>query len=165
MSASGGAASAARPEGASKSDLVSWLRSVLDEHEQIARAAIQGPWQTRATAALADADHLSPYVVYGASPLGGDRIVQVCMFEAAWQRHENAAHMVANDPAHVLRTIAAHRAILGRHSPTSAEPWVGPPLCRWCDIDSGPWPCPDVLDLAAIYQDRAGFDPSWRADP
>jgi hypothetical protein len=87
-------------------DLIERLRLVLDEREKTARAAIQGPWYTSTR------NHLSPYVVYGVSPLGGDRIVQVCNIEAAWQRHENAAFMVANGPDVALRTIQAHRKIL-----------------------------------------------------
>lgn len=64
-------------------------------------------------------------------------------------------------PAAVLRTIAAHRAILKLHK-VNATPGEG---CRVCDeykgYDYAPEPCETVRLLAAIYQDRPGFDPSW----
>lgn len=70
-------------------------------------------------------------------------------------------------PNQVLRTVAAHRAILDRHHgvemilPGGRVQW----LCAQCDIESDAWPCDDVRALASIYEDRPGFDPSWRADP
>ena len=66
--------------------------------------------------------------------------------------------IAANNPSHVLRTIAAHRAILDRHDHRG----------KWC-LGAAPQPitgaCPDVRALASIYEDRPGFDPSWRASP
>lgn len=57
-----------------------------------------------------------------------------------------------------LRTVAGHRAILERHQRTAHfdEIW----MCRKCG--NAGWPCRDVRDLASIYQDRVGFDPSWK---
>lgn len=64
------------------------------------------------------------------------------------------AYLGAFSPAHVLRTVAAHRAILARHGPGVSHP----DECGRCN---DPWPCDDVLHLAAIYTDREGWDPSW----
>jgi hypothetical protein len=67
------------------------------------------------------------------------------------------------DPAAVLRTIAAHRAILDRHSTTGLV-IVGnrprdPNQCVWCADD---WPCPDVRDLVSIYESRDGYLEEWK---
>jgi hypothetical protein len=62
-----------------------------------------------------------------------------------------------SDPARVLREIEAVRAILARHQPLSGAD--GSLFCAWCSSDTDtagpdfPWPCPDVQDLAVIYQD------------
>lgn len=76
----------------------------------------------------------------------------------------------------VLRTVAAHRAILDRHSPRKVLRFDGTAAfgaeCDYCIEGEdawtspihAPWPCPDVLSLLSIYDSRDGFDPSWRAD-
>jgi hypothetical protein len=64
----------------------------------------------------------------------------------------------------VVRTVAAHREILDRHSPVELVLPAGRVqwLCGQCDIESDAWPCADVRSLAAIYRDQTpGFDPSW----
>ncbi len=61
----------------------------------------------------------------------------------------------------VLRTVAGHRAILDLHGNYH----------RCVDLGGhGVWfplgkACPTLLFVAAIYESRPGFDPSWRADP
>ena len=66
-----------------------------------------------------------------------------------------ALHIQMHDPAHVLRTIQAHREILGRHEPDS--PTADDPYCCWCSRATTPadpapdWPCPDVRSIAATY--------------
>lgn len=90
--------------------------------------------------------------------MGGDRIVQVCNLEAAWQREANAEHIALHDPARVLRDVAACRRVMARH----IQDYSG---CYWCSDKAGTWlvvwPCPDLLDLASIYSDRPGHDPAW----
>lgn len=72
------------------------------------------------------------------------------------QRPVDALHIQRHDPAHVLRTIAAHRAVLaevarvlnhpgGQHRATFMARRV-------------------LAPLLSIYSDRPGFDPSWRAE-
>lgn len=122
-------------------DLVSWLRSTLDEQERRARKVhkADAPW-VRQQLARCPPDTLM-------------------VFDAL---------TALNDPADVLRTVAAHRAILDRHSPDNdlaRDPYCSRCSCvnTSCDyfVD---WPCPDVLSLLSIYSDRPGFDPSWRAE-
>lgn len=84
------------------------------------------------------------------------------------------------------RSAAAHRAILDRHFPIFRD--IGwqvtdddvpdvvygeVEVCGRCvpkhahfkaRTEVPDWPCPDVLLIAAIYQDREGFDPSWTVE-
>jgi hypothetical protein len=88
-------------------DVRQQLTEALDEAEKIAKAAIQGPWRTGAIA-----DHLIDDIIYGTSPYGGDRIVQVANLEMAWEKRENAAHICRWDPATVLRLVERDRSLL-----------------------------------------------------
>jgi hypothetical protein len=63
----------------------------------------------------------------------------------------------ANGPAHVLRTVQAHREILDRHAGTWHFDVIW--MCRKCGNVAAP--CADVLSLLRIYRDHPGFDPSW----
>lgn len=79
-------------------------------------------------------------------------------------------HIVRYDPSRVLADIAAKRRILERHSSYDfpADEDDGPGDYAWtpsCDHCFKPWPCPDLLDLAAQYADRPGFDPTWTVQP
>jgi hypothetical protein len=72
-------------------------------------------------------------------------------------------HVARQDPARVLRQVEAHRRILARHAPIeqpSGFPVRGftGPYCGGCGSKGNgfgftPWPCPDVQDLAAIYEE------------
>lgn len=128
-------------------DLLSWLRSAVDEHERIALRAHPAdiPWIRSQIVLTAEA--------------GTD------VFDAL---------VAVADPAHVLRTVAAHREILDRHKPRNVMNNDGVRVigveCSWCVIPNDgylttmreDWPCPDVRSLAAIYRDQhPGFAPSW----
>lgn len=90
------------------------------------------------------------------------------------EEHDLAAMAAARR----LRTIAAHRAILGLHeysvseyggrrSPDAPLEQVRVEYCE-CQCAAGvigdTWPCLTLRLLAAIYQDRDGFDPSWKVE-
>lgn len=85
---------------------------------------------------------------------------------AEWHTHfcgiDESAFHEAFDPAAVLRTIAAHRAILARHAPQESDPNG----CDRCSDVCGDYvassPCPDVLTLAAIYESRPGYLEEWK---
>jgi uncharacterized protein DUF6221 len=75
-----------------------------------------------------------------------------------------AQHIARHAPARVLREVEAKRRILDRHALSRAEgdperPWVNQDDCQY---DGEPWPCPDLLDLAAAYADHADFQEDWR---
>ena len=77
-------------------------------------------------------------------------------------------HVGRHSPARALREVAAKRAILDRHMPH--ETAFGGPACDWCseDVDDRPqlakerWPCPDVRDLAAVWDGHPGYRPEWK---
>lgn len=206
MSASGGAASAARPEGASEissdrssTDLVSWLRSQLDADERIARAVStywdgSTPTGERWRWECDNCDTPIPItpvtlldeflkcpncgrVGVGLRsleeyPTGHGTLMHLVVKGAEEQRPVDALHIANHDPAHTLRTVAASRAILAEHDHVfGLDPsYPGGPSfgCRRChEWDGTIWAdgwCNTVRALASIYEDRPGFDPSWRAE-
>jgi hypothetical protein len=61
---------------------------------------------------------------------------------------EHANHIAANDPAHVLRIVAAHRVLLDDHNPDSLTG-----RCRYCHygMDAYDTPCWTLKLLADAY--------------
>lgn len=124
--------------------LVERLRAALDRAEEIARAAAAPSLHWREDSAWLT-DMLDPLPSQRAERAPG------------WQpmiTPEEIKHIAANDPAHVLRTVAAHRKILDRHAPVELERTV----CEVCSSRTwddeeliGTYPCVDVLALASIY--------------
>jgi hypothetical protein len=166
------------------SDLALWLTAQLDHDEQVARAAARETTSERWSASGGlvypednPSQHPGPFLadVYGLPD-------------------EVAAHIALHDPASVLRTVAAHRAILAEHLPTrTSVEWPhdttgkGEALtCPRCqNAEHTDWrpaigmagvlpegfvapyvlaPCRTLLLLAAIYQDRDGYDPRWTTE-
>ena len=126
-------------------DLVERLLAALDEAEKVARGADWGPWEVGPSFGARDnrvyvrregdlIDSIGTCVIAG----------QVSNMP---QFRQNAIFIAANNPAVVLRTIHAHREILGRHE-----------RGHWC-VGTGRagrmwWPngaCEDVHSIAAIY--------------
>jgi hypothetical protein len=74
-----------------------------------------------------------------------------------------AEHIARNDPASVLRRVAAHRAILDVH--TGGRSYVytddGSPACDACGDGTVRWPCPTVQHLAMAYASRDGYQEKW----
>ncbi|MFH9812494.1 DUF6221 family protein [Streptomyces olivaceus] len=132
--------------------LVEFLTECLDDDERTARATEWDgsgnrlSWELAASATI-DVGEDEFYA--------GDRTI--------------ANHVVAHDPARVLREIDAKRRTLERHTPHSsgtadcsvhcerAHPGV-----QVCNHDGRRWPCPDALDLTAGYADRPGYRETWR---
>jgi uncharacterized protein DUF6221 len=78
----------------------------------------------------------------------------------------NARHLWTQRP---LREVAAKRVIVKRHQP--GEAGYGPLEDQlYCKAESSdedlwyanPWPCSDVLALAAVYSDHADYRPEWK---
>jgi hypothetical protein len=85
---------------------------------------------------------------------------------------ERCIHDRRHPPARVLRQVEAHRRILARHHPVETPGLFvvgGPPpgslVCAGCGskgngLGPTPWPCPDVQDLASIYDPEETGDES-----
>ncbi len=85
------------------SDLADQLRAALDRAEAVARAATPGPWRR---------EHPDwPNTSIG----NGHRtvIASAVGHGGSWPSAQDAAHIAANGPDVALRTIAAHRRIVG----------------------------------------------------
>jgi hypothetical protein len=141
-------------------DIVTWLGRQLDEREAIALAAqgtTRGIWK-----------QVDP----GRGPGRiEDDYGDVVTYDESSPDEAQGRHIAANDPASALRAVVAERAILALH-------WDGHgcPTCLIemnADEDSDGnqhqypvmhWttPCPTTRWLAAPYDDRPGFDESWR---
>ncbi|MBJ6623516.1 DUF6221 family protein [Streptomyces sp. DHE17-7] len=138
-------------------DLVQWLRAQLDEDERTARAAGGAAWEELPVSGWV---HTSPLPSSEWQPPGYDHHV------ASAPLAEDRAHIVAHDPARVLREIDAKRLIMECH-----EPWTevrGDTICGRCGrehIDGRPgghFPCQTMRLLALPYADRPGYRDEWR---
>lgn len=141
-------------------DLVRWLRAELDYDKRVARAAGGAAWEELPVSGWV---HTSPLPSSEWQPSGYDHHV------ASAPSVEDRAHIVAHDPARVLREIDAKRRTLERHTPHSSGT-IGcsahcsrpHPGAQVCNHDGYRWPCPDVRDLASVYDQRPGYKESWR---
>ncbi|MFF8485188.1 DUF6221 family protein [Streptomyces antibioticus] len=129
-------------------DLVQWLRAQLDDDERAARRAGDSFRQIGETGVIVAVE--------------GDRAEECA--SANWAGI--AEHIVAHDPARVLREIEAKRRIMECH-----EPWVagnGDTICGRCGrehIDGRPgghFPCQTLRLLALPYAHRPGYRDEWR---
>lgn len=141
-------------------DLITWLRTQLDEDERIAKAASEGPWRAN--------DDTYPEAIYAAEHgevvSGGRWGGEARCFDS----DEDVWHIVRHDPARVLREVEAKRAILGdiqmcqacgigrRCVPHDAS--FGEPVTRPAHPDDEQL----VRLLAAPYSDRPGYREEWK---
>lgn len=135
-------------------DLVAFLNARLDERQAIAQAVNNpSPWRT----AYLDEDG-DPYemeLVYDADNN------PVLFNESRYQDFELAAHIAANDPAHVLADVQAKRAILAEHehrAKLSAEGYYDD-HAELVDLD---WL---VRLLVQPFADHPDFRSEWRVSP
>lgn len=85
-----------------------------------------------------------------------------------WSSMAKEEHDYRHQPPRVLRQVEAHRRILARHHPVRAlpsyvpgAPQPGDLVCAGCGSKGNGrgetlWPCPDVQDLASIYNVEVG---------
>ncbi|MFI9344912.1 DUF6221 family protein [Streptomyces sp. NPDC052773] len=141
-------------------ELVQWLRAQLGEDERIALAAPSGPWAADASGSIAAADGGRVVPSVGGA-LDGRAI--------RWPEGPVVGHLVAHDPARVLREIDAKRQVLGEHLPR--KPKGRPNMERHClscttaqawDDTAGESNCLTLRLLALPYADRSGYREEWR---
>jgi hypothetical protein len=124
----------------STATLVDFLRERLDEDEAVALAATPGPWSAQGGTQV-----MPP------APWKVDPWYKNAVADTQPGNRTNNVHIARHDPARVLATVAAHRAIVELHSPCDA----------WSYGD--PATCPELVALATIYADHPSFDPAWVA--
>jgi hypothetical protein len=85
------------------------------------------------------------------------------MSNEPWDEKRNvwadAAHIAAHDPARVLREVEAKRSLVNAHErrPMSKGDTADCAHC-WGAV----WPCPTLRLLASVYDDRPGYQETWR---
>jgi hypothetical protein len=153
-------------------ELLTWLTAQIDTDERVAQAATAGPWWHNPGKAWLGPEAFEKYdrskgeefVGYGDSPFSG--CVAATGPASHAQSMADAEHVARQDPARTLRAVAAKRRILERHTPhgmgdcrVCTAPHWGVLVCNHCYGQA--WPCPDVLDLVAEYDDQPGYQPEW----
>ena len=143
-------------------DLVQWLRAQLDADAARAIAAPRGPWSMDSPGSIVDADGSRVIPSVGGALDGR---------ATRWPEGPVVDHVIAWDPARVLREIKAKRQLIERGGPfcTSGcdEPGNEPknPDTNWTTplehhFDCAVYKAAGVLALP--YSDRPGFQESWR---
>lgn len=133
-------------------ELAEWLKGVLDEDEQLARAAeveAASPWRPDGGRIL----HSGPVLDYMKEDQLWDSegcahpSDRLCMTEHV------TLHVALHDPRTVLADIASKRALLDTYEYFIHE------------SEHGPDPCASSMlaALASAYASRPGYDPSWAA--
>jgi len=122
-------------------DLAARLRAVVEERLAVARAATPGPWHWWHPPSW---DHTGP-------DLHGPDEIEIAVArgydESCLEIRDGDAEFIAlNDPADVILACQRDLAVLERHG---ARDYNDGPGCAPC---GGPWPCPEVRDMATRYR-------------
>ncbi|MFF9118288.1 DUF6221 family protein [Streptomyces massasporeus] len=150
-------------------DLVRWLGEQLDEDERITRAAGGAAWEELPVSGWV---HTAPLPATEWQPPGYDHHV------ASAPLVEDRAHIVAHDPARVLREIDAKRQVLAKYVKAVERIEELATLCERLKAEGRDTLMPEmerataihrrdvlheVLRLHALpYVDRPGFRDEWR---
>ncbi|HEX3852631.1 MAG TPA: DUF6221 family protein [Polyangiaceae bacterium] len=122
-------------------DLIAFVTARLDEDEHTALAASPGPW------------HLNEE---GDTVLAVDDIAAAEAFALSGpQQRATAAHIARHDPAHVLREVAAKRAIVAYFD-----------LCVRAESNGTAAAVLEavMIDLASTDAHHPDFKPQWRVE-
>lgn len=136
-------------------DPLTYLTAALDAAQRDAEAAGGDAWslghiviRDMVDGKATEVDRVPDGVVVGADGRG---------VVAAEHLGRAAAHVLRNDPASVLRRIAADRKILAEHAPGDNESGVYDSECRTCwgpdsargeCVQAKPYPCTTVRNMA-----------------
>lgn len=139
-------------------DVVEFLSARLDEDEQVAQAAVPGPWRWGELGMLGT--KRTQYGLIG----GPASIVLTSGMPDVYPSKFDARHIARHDPVRALADVAAKRAILAEHDDVHC--CCGRTSRVWPDIDSDPEVhCPTVRLLAQPFADHPDFDPAWKVEP
>lgn len=150
--------------------LLAWLETQIDADEQRAVAMRDAVWPSEVWVAAAEdtggirEDGITARVTVGPqwSPKAYSR-----MWYPGWPTpldytdSPHDAEVMVWSPSAAARALAecaAKRRVLTRHAPQQVVQHAGVRVCRCC---AHIWPCPDVLDIAVVYQDRDGWYDGW----
>ncbi|MFD7646409.1 DUF6221 family protein [Streptomyces albidoflavus] len=143
-------------------DLITFLRSRLDEDEEVARRAAEPEaWVERRREPLpswsvelwADPDRAA--VIAGASSAFPVAVTPVGMEDG--DADARAAHIARHDPARVLAEVEATRALVNDY-----ERFVAERRRMMGGWDSYPEVSPVLAAFAAIYADHPDYRGAWR---
>lgn len=159
-------------------DLHGWITQQIDERERLARRAAElcGCHPPAPSWSFRDGDEPTDgriLIVDDPHPTLRRRISRK-KWNGSYDGLFMAEHIVANDPADVLRRCAADRKILEHHAPAGTE--CDPYACNGCGVDSEYGhevdhtnDCPTLQALAEGYglteQQRAALDRPERKRP
>ena len=141
-------------------DLVQWLRAQLDEDERIARAAadVRGPvWWYEGYFGDVDGQVLAGDVLDGGS-------AAVRSLAMTTRSDAEGEHVARHDPARVLGEIEATRGIVRAYeAAVAAFNDSGPAMANYDRLTGSVSSLRGSLELlATVYDDRPGFQESWR---
>lgn len=114
-------------------------RAEIARRRTLAEAATEGPWKGGRVGLMGG--RIGVVVSQADSGL----FIVADRDQAA--RAEDARHIAANDPTHVLAVLAAADAVLSRHQPNPVGSWAS--ACTVCEDHL--WPCPDAAAVLALY--------------
>ncbi|MFJ3282459.1 DUF6221 family protein [Streptomyces halstedii] len=134
-------------------DLVTFLRSRLNEDEQAARAAMWDDWYDNRWTAY----HREKYDGRWAIIDQADEGVITTVDPQAADDAGVAQHIARHDPARVLREVEAKRELLNDY-----ERFVRERRRMMGGWDSYPEPSPVLLAFAAVYADHPDYQDTWR---
>lgn len=132
-------------------DLVQFLRARLDEDEQTAAAASDGPWTPwRRKALLHGLGQLEHAVTLPGEGVGS----RASIATASWM---DAEHIARHDPARVLAEVDAKRRIIVDYERYIAERRRA--MGGWYEGGS-----PILTFLAAVYAEHPDYRDEWRPE-
>lgn len=143
-------------------DLAAWLSACYDKAEQLARAAGEAGTDSGLAWHQEDPDHRPGRIV--------DEHDCVVVYDEGNPDEDEAAHIVATDPAHRLRDIALKRAILADHFPYESGTPVIQRCIRCASDEAYPngvaimeaYPCQVARQLGSEFSDKSGYRPDWK---
>lgn len=130
-------------------ELVRWLGEQLDADAATAEAAPPGPWSMDGSGSIVAADDTRVVCSVGGTIDG--RV-------SRWPEGPVVEHVLAHDPARVLREINAKRELLSRYKAMAADVLV------MTGVESilSEYRRVVLPNLAAGYSDRPGYREEWR---
>lgn len=142
------------------SGIEEFLRARLDEDEQVARAAIAGPWAVHSNGEVY-APQFDHEVRYSGVLTSVEHLMVTQDREGLMSsvQEAEAEHIARHDPARVLAEVAAKRRIVGLHEHKADSMALYPNPGN----ASGLMALGGVLRLLALpYADHPDYDESWR---